>query len=394
MSKRSVSFIAAIIVLLGGFSSSCATAGAGPQAWIDKPLDNTTAPVAPLSIIAHASHGGGVARMEFTIDGTTQWTIDTGGGSLVWQQVEWNPPGPGTYLVGARGVGADGAAGALATSLVTISDEAALPIPLPDVPKAAATPTLTPTPTRTPVVTITPITPEAPTAPSVIAKMNANCREGPGTAYDSYGSLLAGQQAEIKGRLSDNSWLLIALAGRSSYCWIAASVANVSGDLSKVQTVAAGALPPVAGEQPPAAGQQPPAAGEEPPTGSVLEPPPIVIDETAPTIASYDVQPRTIYTSDAGCASAAHTVRVAAAIGDDGGVRNVFAHWSLAGQAGDVTMPLGNLAYYADMGPFNTAGTMQIYVVATDNSGNFEVSGTISVTVSDIGCMEQNPTGP
>ena len=126
MPSRSRAFIEAVIVLLGGVMCSCATARTGPQAWIDTPLDNTTAPMGPLTIIAHASHTGGVASIEFTVDGTAYQAVAAGGRRLEWREVEWTPPGPGTYQIGARGLGADGAAGTLTTARVTISGDETL----------------------------------------------------------------------------------------------------------------------------------------------------------------------------------------------------------------------------------------------------------------------------
>ena len=105
--------------------SSCGPAGAGPQAWIDEPLNNTAAPLAPLAIIAHASDNDGVASIEFYVDGELQGYADAGGRRLGWAEYEgWSPQGPGEYLIGAKGIDNQGTAGAMATSLVIVSGEA------------------------------------------------------------------------------------------------------------------------------------------------------------------------------------------------------------------------------------------------------------------------------
>ena len=330
MARGSAALIAASVVLLGGLLASCATASAGPQAWIDKPLENTTAPLAPLSIIAHASADGGVASMEFAIDDQPYRAVAADGGRLVWQQVEWTPPRPGTYRVSARGIGANGAEGAYATSLVTISGEETLPLPLPQ-------PETLPLPLP------------APAAPSVVAKMNGNCREGPGTLYDASGTLMEGQQAQLQGRLADNSWLLIALLGSSSNCWISASVVEVQGDLTKVQLAAA---------------PQPPAAAEQPPPVDVLPPGQIEID-SPPSFYKIDV---------ARNACPANTVTVAAVVSDDKGVQGVVANWSLSsGESGQVNLGEGWLGYVATIGP-TTEGTMHIRMVARDTAGQLATS--------------------
>ena len=338
MARRSAAFMAAIIVLLGGLLASCATASAGPQAWIDKPLENTTAPLAPLSIIAHASADGGVASMEFAIDDQPYRAVAADGGRLVWQQVEWTPPRPGTYRVSARGIGANGAEGAYATSLVTISGEEVLPVPLSD-PEALPVPLPQP-----------PSLPE-PATPSVVAKMNGNCREGPGTVYDAYGTLIEGQQAELKGRLADNSWLLVALVGQSMNCWISASVVEVQGNLASVQVEVA---PP-----PPAVVEQPP------PAVNVLPPAPVEVD-ASPSFSKIDAA-RDYCPAD--------TVTAAAIVSDDKGLGSVVANWSLSsGESGQVALGMGELGYWATIGPLSTEGTLRIRIVATDTSGQSTTS--------------------
>jgi len=341
MAHRPVWLVAAV-VLLGGLLGSCAARGAGPQAWIDTPLDNTVLPLGPVTIIAHASAEGGVAAMEFTIDDQPYRSVAADGGRLVWREVEWNPPGFGTYRIGVRGIGADGAAGSLVSSLVTISGNQALPVPIP---QPEALPVPLPQPESLPV------------PPSVIAKMDANCREGPGTAYDTYGSLLQGQKAEITGRLADNSWWLVLLAGRSTNCWIAASVVDVEGDLNDVQIVAASELP----------------AGGEPPSADVIESPPIAVDSAPPSFDNIDA-------ALADCPS--RIVTVAAAVGDDIGLSSVTANWSMDGDgSGQVQLSLGYLAYWATIDPGDAEGTMRVRILATDTSGNTATSDWLLVGV-------------
>jgi len=80
--------------------------------------------------------------------------------------------------------------------------------------------------------------PPAPTATStpegyfVRALIDSNCRTGPMMIFDQYGFLLENEQAEAKGRLADNSWLAVLLAGESNQCWIAENLLEYSFDLS------------------------------------------------------------------------------------------------------------------------------------------------------------------
>jgi len=343
------------ILLAALLLNSCGASAPGPQAWIDTPLDNTIAPLAPLPIMAHASDSNGVAGIEFYANDQLLASVSADGGRLGWAEYEWTPPEPGTYLVGARGIDNNGTAGALATSRVTISGTVTL------------TPTeekiSTETPTITLTVTNTPVTPLAATIPSVVAKMDANCREGPGTAYEVYGSLLKGQEAVIKGRLADNSWLLIALTGRSSNCWIAASVVDVHGDRDTIQVAAAPPLP-----------QEPPPVQIEPPQP---------IDTTPPAIYGAGTDKQSM------CASDKVTSNVVAY--DEGGIYQVYATWSLTNTNGVIVetgyvdytvLTTANNAYTGVFGPFDYPGTLSINGTVVDNAGN---SASFSQTIT-INC--------
>jgi uncharacterized protein YraI len=354
MQRRSASLVAAIVISLGGFLASCAPGGPGPQAWIDIPLDNTTLTVETLNIAAHASDADGVAGFEFYVDDQKIQAASTQGHrQLEAMQVAWTPPGPGTYRIGVRAISTTGTTGALAASQVTITGEASLPVPQP----APVTATVV-----TPQVTITPVTPEVSAAPAVVARMNANCRGGPGPSWDVYGNLLEGQRADLQGRLADNTWLLVSLVGRSSPCWVAASVVDVEGDLENAAVVPA---PP-----PPVAGQP---AEEKPPDVDVIEPEPIEADTTPPTVAATAVDRQSM--------SCNQTVTSTVIALDDGGISGVRATWELtelggapAYASGNKTYGLTNAAwhsYEAEFGPFSgcAAGTLQIHGTVTDNAG-------------------------
>jgi len=73
---------------------------------------------------------------------------------------------------------------------------------------------------------------------------NANCRFGPGTAYESDDVLLEGQNVPVEGRSADSSWLWV-LRGPNKHCWVSAITVNVSGDLSAAPLIAAPTLPAV-----------------------------------------------------------------------------------------------------------------------------------------------------
>jgi uncharacterized protein YgiM (DUF1202 family) len=211
------------------------------------------------------------------------------------------------------------------------------------------------------------------TVPTVVAKMNVNCREGPGTNYGIYGSLLEGQEAEIKGRLSDNSWLLIALADRSINCWIASSVADVRGDLGKIRVAA---VPPPPATEPPPVDEPPPA--EPPPPVDILPPEPI--DNVPPSFSTVAASPNTIWVN--GCPDV-NTTAVVAVVTDESGISSVTAHWSIGGESGQKSLAEYALGWGATIGPVSTKGTMNIYFVARDvsDSKNSATSNNVNVTV-------------
>ena len=363
-----------ITIVLG----SCGETGIGPQTWIDTPQNNTTAPLAPLTIMAHASDTDGISAIEFIIDSKNIYSVQTGGKRMESSQVEWTPPGPGIYLIGARGINNSGIAGALATSRITIS----MNLTVTPTGGKTTTPTTnittTATSTLTKTVTKTPTPFPADTTPSVVARSNANCREGPGTGYSVYGTLPKGQEAVITGRLSDNSWLLIGVAGWSMDCWVSSVTVDIKGDLKTVQVVSAPAAPAEQPELPPPSGPQPP---------PVVVQPPAPVDTTPPTIYNPGVQPDLVLTEGGGCPSYSRTVTVAAAVADEGGLGNVTANWAIAGgESGQAAMTMGGLGFWTTIGPFHTVGPMTIYIIAVDISGNSSQSGTIVVTVNE--CLE------
>lgn len=102
-------------------------------------------------------------------------------------------------------------------------------------PTATTTPTETPVPTETPTPTIT-FTP-TPEVPQVTVLMRAFCRYGPGKAYLYSHELKEGDRAEVHGRNSTGTWLWIKPENLDRRCWAAASVAEVTGNVSTAPLV-------------------------------------------------------------------------------------------------------------------------------------------------------------
>jgi hypothetical protein len=362
-------FISILILTL--MVSSCSTATGGPNTWIDAPLDNTVAFLAPLAIIVHASDSDGVASFDFFINGQFHTSTSVAGARLESREYEWTPPGAGIFLVGVRAVDTQGNTGSMTTSRVTISVDVTLTPESADI--LTVTPTATDevgmvTPTDTGTITDTPDTPQAPIVPSVVAKTDANCRQGPETVFDVYGRLPAGQSASIMGRLVDNTWFLIALPNHSSYCWMAVSVVDILGTLDNVPIVEAPALPPLP-------------QTESPPVQTL---PPQPIDTTPPTISYRGINPWEIYV--AGCGGFDQKVTLTIEASDEGGIARVEATWSIGSESGTVVMNyVGANRYQGNFGPVNTVGVLVINGSVVDNAGNWT---PFQQTVTVKNCIE------
>jgi hypothetical protein len=112
------------------------------------------------------------------------------------------------------------------------------------------------------VLTLQP--PAAPNGlPAFRFQINANCREGPSTAYPVVTSFYAGDEVPIQGRNEDASWFWLFVPNSKSLCAAAASTGVTAGVTDNIPFIPGPALPPVV----------------PPPT--VVQPPPPVLPPTA-----------------------------------------------------------------------------------------------------------------
>jgi len=93
-------------------------------------------------------------------------------------------------------------------------------------------PTLTLTPSITPSPTITPTPTFA--FPMVTVNQQAHCRYGPSAAYLHAADLYAGDMGTVRGRYLYSKWLFIKFDKLDYFCWVAPSVVDVVGDISKI----------------------------------------------------------------------------------------------------------------------------------------------------------------
>jgi len=133
--------------------------------------------------------------------------------------------GAGTHLEAATG----------APTLALVSGTATAPL----LEIITNTPTITPvTPTDTPAVQV---------PPQVTFLMNANCRKGPGTAYDVATSFAQGGTLPAVGRTADSSWWQVQIQPGSN-CWVGKSTVSTSGPVDGLPVVVAPALPDAPGK--------------------------------------------------------------------------------------------------------------------------------------------------
>ncbi len=106
----------------------------------------------------------------------------------------------------------------------------------------AATPsTETPTLPVLQIVTNTP-TPTPLAVPQLILTENANCRKGPGTAYDVVTSFVKNTTLDASGRNTDSSWWLAKIPGGGT-CWVSNTAVGKNGPLDQLAIIQAPALP-------------------------------------------------------------------------------------------------------------------------------------------------------
>jgi len=102
--------------------------------------------------------------------------------------------------------------------------------------------TFTPTETVTPTLKLTPSITPSPTItatptfafPAVTVNTQAHCRYGPSVAYLHAADLYAGDTGTVRGRYLYSKWLYVKFDKLNYFCWVAPSVVDVVGDISKI----------------------------------------------------------------------------------------------------------------------------------------------------------------
>jgi len=83
----------------------------GLHAWVDQPPHDTTLPLAPYTLKAHARNtaSGGVTQIAFLVNSVSVGTVTTNASEpLAYAEFNWNPSVPGEYLIAAQAFGSGG----------------------------------------------------------------------------------------------------------------------------------------------------------------------------------------------------------------------------------------------------------------------------------------------
>ncbi len=249
MMKTRKNFLAmgSILSLLLAGCTMPAASGAGPRAWIDSPLNGSTLPLEPVVVRSHSASESGTASAALYVDGA-QVRLDNvadPSARLVEIQQVWQPTAPGYYVLQVIATDGSGNAGPSASVRVRIGEVSnSTPIEGGQSPEPLDTPE-----TRIPE-TLQPASPP-PSIPTFTFTTNANCREGPGTAYEVDTSFFQGQSVQVDGRSQTDPrwwWVLIPSGG---HCWVSDITGVASGPFEGVQVVAAPPLPPTSVPLPP-----------------------------------------------------------------------------------------------------------------------------------------------
>jgi hypothetical protein len=174
MTRRSILLIVTCIFLAGCNLSQ----GTGPQAWIDAPLDGSSLPLAPYTIVFHAFAAGNPKAVELTINSQAvtpdPLKLDQ---PLITVSYLWSPEKPGRYVIVARTQDQKGTWSEAHTHVVNVGETTITPTVIPSITPTlipSITPTLIPsiTPTPTPTITATIIKPVGPVFSNI--RLSAN----------------------------------------------------------------------------------------------------------------------------------------------------------------------------------------------------------------------------
>jgi hypothetical protein len=258
--------IISTLLIIAGVTSSCERGNSsGPRVWIDSPRGGARVPLGTsITVSSHAYAREGLGEIVLYVNGEAYQRnapAEAGADFSDFRQ-EWLPTEPGAYSLQIRAYDINGDTGNPATISVTVIGEVvadaaeATDTPTPvytDTPTPVISDTPTPTPVITDTHTPTPVEEvEVATCPPLATALTAaNCRTGPGTAYDLVGSFSEGQSSTVVGRNADSSWWLVENPGSSGTCWVWSDLVALNNLACEIPIYEAPPLPPTDTPTPP-----------------------------------------------------------------------------------------------------------------------------------------------
>jgi hypothetical protein len=215
--------------------------GAGPQTWIDAPLDGSTLPLGAVIIRSHAASPGGTTKVALIVNGAQVREDSAGDASqaLIEFVQNWTPTNPGDYLLQVVSTDRSGNVGR--SNLVHVHIGGVI---VTDTPTATSViGDISPLPILPPPPSVTP-SPTGVSGPTFTFDKNGNCRLGPSQLYEVVTSFLAGQDLQIDGRNEDNTWFWLLMPG-GGHCWASVATGVAHGPFASAAVILP-PLPPVA----------------------------------------------------------------------------------------------------------------------------------------------------
>jgi hypothetical protein len=393
-----------------------------------------------VTIQAHASDADGVAHFEFTADDNLLGVVPAGGRRLGEASLEWQPPGPGVYLLGVRAEDTQGNQGAVVNVEITVAGTAA----------GADTPTESPTQATASEQCAA----GSLVAPILLSPADGTTLEAPPLLAWSYPDPACHPSNYRVDIASDASFADISLGfgtqsynetsrqwplpAGSCYSWrVYAYVPDTDGPPSQAWTFCLGSLATFTPSAPtfllskdancrlgPDTAYDPVdalpkgvsvaiqgrsedsawfwvlkpsgsgrcwvsasvgvASGSwlavpviaAPPLPATDTPPPA--DSTPPDLSELVANPGLV-SAQTQCGSTPATTTVSARVTDASGIQRVVAR--VVGMGEFEMTPVGGGIYQAVVGPFGEAGAVSILVQAWDNAGNGAISAPLNVEV-------------
>ncbi len=233
----------------GGTPSSTPGATSSPpsQVWILQPQDGANLVVSkPHLIKFEGASFLGIDQFEVEVSDGHTWQVPplssgSGGpqyGTMFYGEVTWTPNALGDFTISVRAANASGSSPwtTVHVTVIDISEKYKATV-TPDAIQARST--LIPTEALW----------------RALAKMNANCRAGPGTVYNITGFVPQGYSAEIVGRNEAGTWLNLIHPNGKGTCWASIIAFEVQFDAQLVPVALAPTLPPPSGQNNPDKGK-------------------------------------------------------------------------------------------------------------------------------------------